>query len=227
MTTTSQLRTNERLLFQGDVTLIQGMAGIKEGDGLITNQRCTLVFPGLNFVAEKGDIASVSEQKHGFGTKILVQHKNGLGVTVLAPNMRGLKNALYALADLPVDEAAFKQPELSAVKNTTAWLAALGPIWADLSFLILAAMLGWNLNAALSFIGFIKIILFKVAVIYLFLRIDHVKLQQQGYNTVALGIVGPEKFPFYLFSRAKAFGHGKGYAITWCVLAALEILWLL
>lgn len=78
-----------------------------------------------------------------------------------------------------------------------------------------------------SFLPGALIILFKVAVIYLFLRIDHLKLQQQGYNTVALGIAGPEKFPFYLFSRAKAFGHGQAYAITWCVLAALEIVWLL
>ena len=59
------------------------------------------------------------------------------------------------------------------------------------------------------------------------LRIDHISLQRQGFNTEGLGIAAPEKLPVYLFSRAKAFGHGKAYAITWSVLAVLEIVWLL
>ena len=75
--------------------------------------------------------------------------------------------------------------------------------------------------------GFLRIIVFKLVVIYLFLRIDHISLQRHGFNTAALGVAAPETFPMYLFSRAKAFGHGKAYAITWCVLAALEIVWLL
>ena len=108
-----------------------------------------------------------------------------------------------------------------------AWLAALGPLWADLSFLLVAAILGWNLDAELSLVGFLRIIVFKLVVVYLFLRIDHISLQRQGFNTEALGIAAPEKLPVYLFSRAKAFGHGKAYAITWSVLAVLEIVWLL
>ena len=59
------------------------------------------------------------------------------------------------------------------------------------------------------------------------MRIDHFRLQQQGHITVALGIVAPEKFPVYLFGHTKAFGHGKAYAITWCVLVAVELLMLL
>lgn len=227
MTSTFQLRADETVLFQGDVANIKSLTNIKEGGGSVTNQRCNFQWAGQSFAAEKHELASVQEQKHGLATKLVLQHKNGESIAVQAANMRGLKNALYALAGLKFEEAALKQPELSAVKNVTAWLAALGPVWADLSFLLLASIMGWDLDGSLTFMSLLKIILFKVTVIYLFLRIDHIKLQQQGYNTVALGITGPEKLPYYLFSRAKAFGQGKAYAITWCVLVALEILWLL
>ncbi len=225
--TSIQLRTDETLLFSGDVSNIKSMVNIKEGSGTVTNQRCLFHWGNQSFSAEKNDLLNVEEQKHGMATKIIVQHKNGESVAVQAPNMRGLKNALYALAGLHSEELALKQPELSAVKNGTAWLAALGPIWADLSFLTLAAMMGWNLQTELNFGGFIRIIVFKLVVIYFFLRLDHISLQRQGFNTQALGIRSPETFPMYLFSRAKAFGHGKAYAIIWCVLAALEIMWLL
>jgi hypothetical protein len=227
MSSAFQPRADETVWFQGDVANIKSLTNIKEGGGAVSNQRCHFQWASQSFTAEKHELATVVEQKHGLGTKIVIQHKNGESVTVQAPNMRGLKNALYALAGLQSEAAALKQPELSAVKNATAWLAALGPIWADLSFLLVAALMGWNLQADLSLVGFLRIIVFKLVVIYLFLRIDHISLQRQGFNTEALGIAAPEKFPMYLFSRAKAFGHGKAYAITWCVLAALEIVWLL
>lgn len=227
MSSAFQPRTDETVWFQGDVANIQSLTNIKEGGGAVTNQRCHFQWAGQSFAAEKHELATVVEQKHGLGTKIVVQHKNGESVTVQAANMRGLKNALYALAGLQSEATALKQPELSAVKNATAWLAALGPIWADLSFLLVAAMMGWDLQADLGLVGFLRIIVFKLVVIYLFLRIDHINLQRQGFNTAALGVAAPETFPMYLFSRAKAFGHGKAYAITWCVLAALEIVWLL
>ena len=227
MSSAFQPRVDETIWFQGDVSNIKSLTNIKEGGGAVTNQRCHFQWAGQSFAAEKHELATVVEQKHGLGTKIVVQHKNGESVTVQAANMRGLKNALYALAGLQSVGAALKQPELSTVKNATAWLAALGPIWADLSFLVVAAMMGWDLQADLGLVGFLRIIVFKLVVIYLFLRIDHISLQRQGFNTQALGITAPETFPMYLFSRAKAFGHGKAYAITWCVLAALEIVWLL
>ena len=227
MSSAFQPRADETVWFQGDVANIQSLTNIKEGSGVVTNQRCSFQWNGQTFSAEKHDLASVVEQKHGLGSKIVLQRKTGESVTVQSPNMRGLKNALYALAGLQSEAAALKQPELSAVKNATAWLAALGPLWADLSFLLVAAILGWNLDAELSLVGFLRIIVFKLVVIYLFLRIDHISLQRQGFNTEALGIAAPEKLPVYLFSRAKAFGHGKAYAITWSVLAVLEIVWLL
>ena len=227
MSSAFQPRADETVWFQGDVANIQSLTNIKEGSGVVTNQRCAFQWAGQIFAADKHELASVVEQKHGLGTKIVVQRKTGESVTVQAPNMRSLKNALYALAGLQSEAAALKQPELNAVKNATAWLAALGPIWADLSFLLVAAMMGWDLQADLGLVGFLRIIVFKLVVIYLFLRIDHINLQRQGFNTAALGVAAPETFPMYLFSRAKAFGHGKAYAITWCVLAALEIVWLL
>ncbi len=226
MASTFQLRADETILFQGDVTHIKSLTSIQEGSGVVTNLRCIFEWSGQSFMAEKSELTSVLEQKYGLGTKIVAQHKSGDSVTVQAANMRGLKNALFALAGLQSEEAALKQPELSAVKNTTAWVAALSPIWADLIVLFISAVMGWNWDDA-TFSQLLKLVVFKVGVIYVFMRIDHYRLQQQGYNTVALGIVAPEKFPVYLFSRAKAFGHGKAYAITWCVLVAAELLMLL
>jgi hypothetical protein len=60
--------------------------------------------------------------------------------------------------------------------------------------------------------------------VYMFLRIDYLKLQQQGFNVKRLGIADPITFPVYLFSRAKAFRKGVGLAIIWCVLITLDLL---
>ena len=227
MSSELQPRANETVWFQGDVANIQSLTSIKEGSGIVSDQRCVFEWPGQSFAAEKAELSSVVEVKHGFATKLVVKTHGGESVTIQAPNMRGLKNALLTLAGLESDEAALKPPELSAVKNTTAWLAALGPLWSDLVFLILAAILGWNLNGAPSIFFMLKVVLLKVTVIYIFLKVDHVQLQRQGYNTEALGITGPEKFPYYLFGRAKAFGHSKAYAYTWCALSVFELLALL
>ena len=63
-----------------------------------------------------------------------------------------------------------------------------------------------------------------MVLIYLFLRIDYLKLQSQGFNVKQLGLADPITFPVYLFSRSKVFKNGKGPAITWLVLAILDIL---
>jgi hypothetical protein len=109
------------------------------------------------------------------------------------------------------------------VKNTTAWIAAFGPMLAGLFVVLLAAIMGWNLDNA-SGMDVVKFVILRLVLIYTFMRIDHLSLQAQGYNTNALGIVPPEQFPIYLFSRAKVFGHSKSYAITWCVLIGIDIL---
>jgi hypothetical protein len=218
------LRANESVLFDGEVANIASLTKIKQGTGTVTNLRCLFRWGDQSFAAEKGDLASVMEQKIGFATKISVQNKNGETVNLQAVNMKGLKSSLYALAGMPVDEAALKQPELSAVKNTMAWVAAFGPFLSAFIVGFILIAMGFDVDHV-SVFGAIKIMLFyKLPLIYLFIRLDHFSLQRQGYSPTALGIVSPEKFPVYLFSRAKAFGHGKGYAITWCVLFAMDLI---
>jgi len=60
---------------------------------------------------------------------------------------------------------------------------------------------------------------------YVFLRMDYVAIQSQGFNPVKLGIVSPQQGPYYLFSRAKAFRQGRAYAITWCALFVIDVVY--
>lgn len=223
MSSTFQLRPEETILFQGDVANLQSLANIQEGQGVVTDQRCWFQWGSQTFAAEKAELAKVHEAKHGFATKLIAQHRDGHSVTVQAPNMRGLKNALLALAGMQSVEEATKQPEKSAVKNGTAWLAALSPLLSGFIFLVIAAILGWNLNADVGLLALAKILIFRLVLIHLFMKIDYISLQRQGFDVVALGVGDPLKFWAYLGSRAKAFGHGKGYSITWWVLFVLDI----
>ena len=212
--------TGEAVAFQGDVDNLTKIMNILHGNGLVTSSRCAFNWGKETFTANKDEIASVEEQKHGFGTKLVLTHKNGTQVVVQAANMRGLKAALYALAGLPFDESSLSAPEISQVKNETAWLAAFMPLIISL----LVYLWYGERMAYFGFFSMLKVWIFKLVVIYLGMRIDHLMLQRQGFNTVALGITPPEKFWSYLFSRAKAFKQGKGYAITWCVLFGFEVL---
>lgn len=211
--------SEETVLFQGDVSNITSLTNILEGDGVVTNQGCKFDWGKQSFSASKADIAKVEEQKHGFGTKILVEHKNGSRILVQAANMRGLKNALYSLAGMPVDVAAMAAPEISQVKNGTAWLAAFAPLIIS----TLCLMVWGSRMEYWGFFAFLKLWVFKIFLIYFFMRIDHITLQRQGFNTVQLGLTPPEKFWSYLFNRAKAFNHGKAYAIVWAVIFGLDV----
>jgi len=226
MASSLNIRADETILFEGDVSKFKSWTSIKLGSGIVTNQRCIFQWGNESFTAEKSELKSVEEQKHGFTTKIVVEHKSGERVSLIAANRRGLKNSMYALAGMQSEDEALKQPEASDVNNRTAWVAAFGPLLADIIVLLIYSIMGWNLNYA-TFTQLVRIVLFKVVLIYSFIRIDYLSLQAQGFNPSAMGILPPEKFPVYLFSRAKAFGHGKAYAITWCVLIGIEILVLL
>ena len=210
----------ETVTFQGNVDNLTKIMNILHGNGLVTSSRCAFDWGKETFTANKDEIASIEEQKHGFGTKLLLTHKNGTQVAVQAANMRGLKAALYALAGLPFDESSLSAPEISQVKNGTAWLAAFMPLIISL----LVYLWYGERMAYFGFLSMLKVWLFKLVMIYLGMRIDHLMLQRQGFNTVALGITPPEQFWSYLFSRARAFKQGKGYAITWCVLFGFEML---
>ncbi len=214
-----QLRPGETVMFEGDLTRVNSKLSVSQGDGLVTNERFVFQAGSDVFTVEKTELVGLEEEKHGFAKKFVLQRQDGAKVEVLAANMLGLKNALFALAGRPFDDAALAQPALSSAKNTTAWLAAFGPIIANvLEYLILGSSEDWR------FISVIKVELVKLALIYMLIRIDHLKLQQQGFNTASLGIKPPEMFPIYLNSRAKAFGHGKGYSITWMMTFGLYVL---
>lgn len=226
MSSVFQLRPNETILFQGDVANLQSLLNIKQGQGVVTDQRCVFQWGGETFTAERQDLADVQEQKHGFGSKLIARLHGGASVTVQAPNMRGLTGAMLALAGRQPVEAAAVQPAKSAVKNGTAWLAAFSPFLSGLIVLVAYGAMGWGASDA-SVMGLLKLVAFRFVLIYLFMRIDHQSLQRQGFDTVSLGITGPETFWAYLGSRAKAFGHGKGYAMTWWVLVVLDLLFVL
>jgi hypothetical protein len=204
MSSAFQLRPNETMLFQGDVANLQSLLNIKQGHGVVTDQRC-----GFQW-----------------GTKLIASRRDGATVAMQASNMRGLTGAMLALAGRQSVEAAAAQPAKSAVKNGTAWLAALSPFLSGLIVVIVYSAMGWAAAEA-SVLGLLKLLAFRFVLIYLLMKIDHQSVQRQGFDTVSLGIVGPEKFWAYLGSRAKAFGHGKGYAVTWWVLVALDLLFML
>jgi hypothetical protein len=226
MSSTFQVRPDESILFQGDVANLQSLPMIKQGHGVVTDQRCVFQWGSETFTAERQDLSDVQEQRHGFRTKLIASLRDGASVTVQAPDMRGLTGAMLALAGRQAVQAAGAQPAKAAVKNGTAWLAALSPFLSGLIVVIAYSAMGWA-SAEASAFGPLKVLAFRFVLIYLFMKIDHQSLRRQGFAMVSLGIVGPEKFWAYLGSRAKAFGHGKGYVMTWWALLVLDLLFVL
>ena len=117
------------------------------------------------------------------------------------------------------------QPKLADVKNGTAWLAAFGPPISAVVAVILGTIV-WGNMKYWGTAQDVQVLILRVALIYLFLRIDYLKLQGQGYNVKQLGLAGPITFPLYLFSRAKVFNNGNGPAIMWCVWFVIDVLYL-
>ena len=223
MSSKFELRPGESILFRGDVTIIKSKLSVKEGRGIVTNQRCLFEHAGQMFLAERAELVNVVEGKHGFTQKFELSHVNGTTLTVMAANSKGIQSALNALIGKVSVEDAQRQPDKSSVKNIWAWVAAFGPLLSGIIVLMIAAMAGWNLNNASGWALF-KLVLFRWFLTYFFLRLDHLMLQRQGFDPEGLGIVPPERFWAYLSSRARAFGHGKGYVITWWVLVVLDVL---
>lgn len=218
------LRTEEVVLFEGDVTLLKSKISVSETEATISNQRLT-VLEGKQTI-EKADVLSVEEAKHGLTSKIVFTLRDGSTLAFTAANHAGFKAAAFILAGQGSMSSLPDAPKLSKVKNATAWLAAVGPLIAGLITIIVGVMVWGDPEGWSTFTG-IKLLILRVVLIYLFLRIDYLGLQKQGFNVKQLGIAAPITFPVYLFSRAKAFGHGKGYAIVWCVLIGIDILLML
>lgn len=217
-----QLRPTETVLFEGDLTRINSTFSIRQGDGLVSNERFVYQAGSDVFSVDKSDLAEVEEAKHGLSAKFVVKRHDGTSIAVTAANSRGFKNALYSLAGKPIDASALAQPELNAVKNNTAWLAAFAPL---IGGFVVSLFSGnpeyWGIFAVLKFEFWV------LAFVYTFMRIDHLMLQQQGFNPASLAILPPEKFFFYLDSRAKAFGHARSYNIAWFITLGIHVLGLL
>jgi hypothetical protein len=218
------LRPDEVVLFEGDVTLLKSKLSVTETEVVISNQRM-MVLNGKQAI-EKADIASVQEGKHGFADKIVFTLRDGDTLAFTAANHAGFKAAALILAGQGDMSSLPTAPKLSKVKNTTAWLAAFGPFISGLITIVLGVMMSGDPESWSTFTA-IKLLIIRMVLIYLFLRIDYLSLQKQGFNVKQLGIAAPITFPVYLFSRAKAFGHGKAYAIVWCVLVGIDILLML
>ncbi|PIF77509.1 hypothetical protein CLU95_4684 [Variovorax sp. 54] len=219
-----QPRPQETVLFEGDGTLLKSKINVKETEVVVTDQRLVIEVTGQTI--EKAEIASVTEGKHGFAAKLVLALRDGSTIDLMAANVGSFKAAAFILAGqseagaIPAMPAA---PELSQVKNGTAWLAALGPFFTAIIVLILAVLL-WGNPENWGAFTLIQVFLLRIVLIWLFLRIDYLSLQKQGYAVKQLGLVDPAVLPYYLFSRAKVFGHSKVYGITWCVLVVLDLL---
>lgn len=219
-----QPRPQETVLFEGDGTLLKSKLNVKETEVAVTNERLVIAVTGLTI--EKADIASVAEGKHGFAAKLTFTLRDGSTIDLMAANFGSFKAASFILASQSEAGAIPAMPAPSAisqVKNGTAWVAALGPLFTAIIVAVLAAVF-WGNADNWGWLTLIQIFLLRVALMWLFLRIDYLSLQKQGYAVKQLGLADPITLPYYLFSRAKVFGHSKLYGITWCVLLALDIL---
>jgi hypothetical protein len=221
MAQSTQLRPGETVLFEGDGTLIKSKISVQETEVVITDQR--LIVAAGKQTIERPDIASAAEEKHGFTTKVVFHLRNGSTVALMAANQARFKAAAMILTGQAVPGSMPEAPKLTQVKNGTAWLAAFSPAIVA----VVAAILGVLLWGSVEHWGagtLIKMFILRMTLMWLFLRIDYLWLQKQGFNPKQLGLSDPITFPFYLFSRARVFGHSKAYAITWCVLFGLDVL---
>jgi hypothetical protein len=219
-----QPRPQETVLFEGDGTLLKSKINVKETEVAVTNERLVIAVTGQTI--EKADIASVTEGKHGFAAKLVFALRDGSTIDLMAANVGSFKAAAFILAgqsEAGAIPAMPAPPALTQVKNGTAWVAALGPFFTTIIVAILIILFWGNPD---NWGGFtvIQALLLRIALLWMFLRIDYLSLQRQGYAVKQLGLADPITLPYYLFSRAKVFGHSKLYGITWCVLLALDIL---
>lgn len=80
------------------------------------------------------------------------------------------------------------------VDNTLMWIQAFMPVLG--AFFMFGSLAIFLINSIISYF-------------------DCEKLKKAGYDVEALG--SSWLVPVYLYKRAKYFGHGKGYFVTWCI----------
>jgi hypothetical protein len=124
-----------------------------------------------------------------------------------------------AVAD-PNQPAGATKPK---VKNFTAWVAAFSPSLSGFVAMFVGYLLWGDFS---NWTGVRPYFLFalRIAMIFQAMRWDYRSLRKQGFDPKALKIAKPTNLPFYLFSRAKAFGHSKAYAYMWVVVVLCNVL---
>lgn len=229
-----QLRPDEKILFEGGVVLLENAVKEIEGECVVTNLRFVFKYrtPAQEITYEKHEVTSVVEdQTRGFETTLVLHLTDGSSIKLKAINARALNAALSILTGQQKEEhvAHILAPDNKAVRNGTAWLAAFSPLITMLVFILL-----WILYFAIfsnsdpdnvrTFTKF-KLWALELAMIWMFIEIDYLWLQRQGFNLKKMGLDSPGwKFPLYLFKRAKVFGHSMAYAVTWSIFFAIEVI---
>lgn len=213
------LRPDETILFEGDATILKSKLSVQEAQVIITSHR--LIVGKL--VVEKPNLASVAEASHGFTKKMVFTMRDGKTLSLTAANASAFKAAAQVLAGQAESGSMPAAPPLSAVKNGTAWMGAFGPIIASILAVIVGSMF-WGNPDRWSLLQLLQIFLLRLVFMWLVLRVDYLTLQKQGYPVHQMGLADPLTLPFYLFSRAKVFGHSKKFGVIWCVLFGIDLL---
>ena len=211
------LRPQEVLLFDGSAIVHKSMLRIQHVQVVVTDQR---LIAG-EIAVEKPELVSATVARGGFGKKLAITLRDGKTLLITSYNAPAFKAAVFILTGQGDATALQKAPPLSAVKNGAAWLGAVSPIIASNLSVIVGGMLWGNPNNW-GWWQFLQLLVMRFILLVTMMRMDYFYLQQQGYSVHQLGLASPNTLPFYLFSRAKVFGHSKKFGIIWCVLFFLE-----
>lgn len=109
------------------------------------------------------------------------------------------------------------------VSNAVVWILAFAPIIGLLLESMMSGAMHHSERSAMRALAKNEYWYITVALNIGLSFFDEKRLTQSGINTQAFkGMVW--LVPVYLFQRAKALGHGKGYFITWLVCFVLSLL---
>lgn len=221
ISTSLELQPGEKTLFTGDVTLLKSKLSVSQTTAIVTDRRL-FVAEGQRII-NKADVATAREEKQGLGTKIVFGLRDGSSIVLAATNRAQFKAAALILTGQADTDSLPKQPPLNKVKSGTAWLAAFSPLLAGFVVLVVGILI-WGPLEHWRVSHVIGALLMRLSFVWLFLKIDQLGLQQQGYLVHQMGLVSPSALPLYLFSRAKVFGKGKAPAIIFALLLAGDVL---
>ena len=176
----------------------------------ITDKRLLLTrFDEVTLEISGKDIKGI---EHGaFGSAISVEGGEVIRIQFLGDKNAG-QAALERLHNPSLAPVVSQIKVIAPVSTKTGWAIAFSPLLGNIVDLIVIAMVNRHIILIWYIVG--------AGMTYS----DDNMLQKAGHNTRTNGLSGTFWVPGYLFSRARVYGHSKAYAITWCVLATIEIL---